>query len=633
MAYMVKQILVKTVQYADEVVNVAAQARSFRQECLEIKVKTDKLAFLLRQATRVSGDLYERPTRRIIDDVNQVLHKVLILVYKCSANGLRRVFTIIPAAAMRKITQQLGNSISNVSWLLRVSNPADHHDDEYLGLPPIAVNKPILCLIWEQIPILCSGSIQKRTDAAALLVSLARDNYWCGKLIIEEGGVPPLLKLVKEGRLEGQEKAARAIGLLGRDPQCVEQIVNAGACQLFAKVLKEGHMKVQVTVAWAVSELAANGRMCQDSFAQNNTIGLLISHLALETIQEHSKYVIPSKQSMLKYSLVMANSDTNKNSDNQSRTSKNDDESRLHSHMHPEGRQTTTQMQNVVGNSMAANPSMFRDNDDHYQKKHKHQHGLPESSNKLGEFEDPATKAEMKCMAARALRYLCAGNITICQIIIESSALLCFAILLEKGPEEVKYHSAMVLMEITKVAQQNADFRHATFKLSSPAAKAIVDLFLGIIEKADSKLLIPSIRSIGNLARTVRASETRLISSLVKLLDNKEPDVAGEAARALSKYVDPDNFLHSNHCNAIIDAGGVDPLILLVYFGDSVVQIPSCILLCNIALHVPGKIAIYDVPILLEWVSMQAILMQDEKIRTLLPETEKRLGIHRRILL
>ena len=86
---------------------------------------------------------------------------------------------------------------------------ADERYDEYLGLPPIAANEPILCLIWEQVASLLSGaSLDERSDAAASLVSLARDNDRYGKLIIE-GGVPPLLKLLKEGRMDGQENAAR----------------------------------------------------------------------------------------------------------------------------------------------------------------------------------------------------------------------------------------------------------------------------------------------------------------------------------------------------------------------------------------------------------------------------------------
>lgn len=102
-----------------------------------------------------------------------------------------------------------------------------------------------MCFIWEHIAILCTGSVNDRSDAAASLVSLARDNDRNGKLIIEEGGVGPLLKLLKEGKLEGQENAAKAIGLLGCDPENVQHMVNAGVCLVFVKILIEGLMKGQ----------------------------------------------------------------------------------------------------------------------------------------------------------------------------------------------------------------------------------------------------------------------------------------------------------------------------------------------------------------------------------------------------
>ncbi|KAL6524397.1 hypothetical protein OROHE_016068 [Orobanche hederae] len=640
MADIVKQILAKPIQYADEVTKLADQASSFRQECLEIKAKTVRLAELLRQAARASGDLYERPTRRIIDDTEQVLDKALTLVFKCRTNGLRRIFTIIPAAAFRKIAQQLENSIGDVSWLLRVSTPADDRDDEYLGLPPIAANEPILCLIWEQIAILCSGTIEERTDAAASLVSLARDNDRYGSLIIEEGGVPPLLKLAKEGRMEGQENAARAIGLLGRDPESVEQIVNAGACQVFAKILKEGHMKVQVVVAWAVSELAAHHRKCQDPFAQNNIIRLLVKHLAFETIPEHSKYAITSKQSMSMsmsiHSIVMAN----KHGDMEN-TNPRDDDRQFPSHMMP-GHESTNQMHNVVANTIAMKPSkslegdqknMKSNNQNHHQhqKHNKHHDALAGSSiKKHRELEDPATKAEMKSMAARALRYLCAGNISICRSVTESRALLCLAVLLEKGPEEVKYNSAMALMEITAVAEQDVALRRSAFKPTAPVAKAVVDQFLRIIEQPDSELMVPSIRSIGNLARTFRATETRFIHPLVHLLDESEPEVTSEAALALNKFAGPDNFLHDTHCKEIIKAGGVKHLLPLVYFGEQMVQIPCFVLLCYLALHVPDSeiLAQEEVLNLLEWGTKQSTIMQDKDIEILVCEAKKRLELY-----
>jgi hypothetical protein len=58
-------------------------------------------------------------------------------------------------------------------------------------------------------------------------VSLALQSDRYGKLIIGEGGVGPLLKLMKEGNIEGQKNAARAIGLLKVINSVVILITNA----------------------------------------------------------------------------------------------------------------------------------------------------------------------------------------------------------------------------------------------------------------------------------------------------------------------------------------------------------------------------------------------------------------------
>jgi hypothetical protein len=98
---------------------------------------------------------------------------------------VKRVFTIIPAGSFKKMITHLDNSIGDVSWLLRVSTASGDEDgDAHLGLPPIAQNEPILFLIWEQIATLQTGSLETRADAAASLVSLARDNDRYGKSVI-----------------------------------------------------------------------------------------------------------------------------------------------------------------------------------------------------------------------------------------------------------------------------------------------------------------------------------------------------------------------------------------------------------------------------------------------------------------
>ncbi|XP_021773856.1 uncharacterized protein LOC110737814 [Chenopodium quinoa] len=645
MGEIVKQILTRPVQLADQITKGADEAIQFRPECLELQGKTKKLADLIRQAARAANDLYERPTRRIIDDTEQVLEKALALVDKCRTRSLlKRVFTIIPNAAFRKMIAQLDNSIGDVSWLLRVSAPKNDDDDDigYLGLPPIAANEPILCLIWEQLANLSTGSLDDRSDAAASLVSLARDNERYGKLIIEEGGVGPLLKLAKEGKPEGQENAARCIGLLGRDQESVEQIVNAGVCSVFAKMLKDGQMKVQALVAWAVSELAAHYPKCQDHFAQNNVIRLLVSHLAFETIEEHSKYAIAKRKKMSIHSVVM---DSKEGSETSPRNGScgglktdHEDEKQMTNQMKPVGKmQGETQMANVVNDTMVrrtskgdagsgsgCNKNAKNQNQNHVQ------HLLAGGSIKGREFEDPEIKAEMKAMAARALWHLAKGNVSICRSITESRALLCFAVLLEKGQEEVKYNSAMALMEITSVAEENTDLRRTAFKPTSPAAKAVVDQLLKVVTEASSELLVPCIRSIGNLARTYRATETRIIDPLVKLIDERETEIMLEAVIALLKFACSENYLRVVHCKSIIEGSGVKHLIQLVYFGEQVVQIPALILLCYIALHVPDSevLAQEEVLIVLEWATKQGHIMQDLQVDDLLPEAKSRLELY-----
>ncbi|XP_073041208.1 uncharacterized protein [Primulina eburnea] len=638
MGDLVKQILAKPIQLSDQVIKAAENAGSFKQECSELKSKTERLAGLLRQVARASNELYDRPTRRIIEDTQQALDKTLSLVLKCNGNGLiKRVFTIIPTAAFRKISAQLENSIGDVSWLLRVSAPADDRLDEYLGLPPIAANEPILYLIWEQIATLYTGTIDDRADAAASLVSLARDNDRYGKLIIEEGGIGPLLKLLKDGKLEGQENAARAIGLLGKDSESVEHFIHAGVCSVFVKILKEGPMKVQAVVAWATSELASHYPKCQDLFVQHNIIRLLVSHLAFETVEEHSKYAVVSTATSVHAAVVLASSN-NKNSNVTSTNFGGKDGGLLKgSHVedekslipHPPGYKHPNQMHNVVTSTMALKAGNGKRNNHHPPPT---LYSVSVSSNKAREMEDPDTKSDMKEMAARALWKLAKGNSLICRSITESRALLCFAVLLDKGTKKVQYNSAMALMEITAVAEEDADLRKSAFKPNSPACKAVVDQLFRIIEKADSEseLLVPCIKSIGNLARTFKATETRMISPLVSLLDDPGVEVSEEACVALTKFACSDNYLHVDHSKAIIGAGGAKHLVQLVYLGEQIVQKQALILLSYIALHVPDseEFAQTEVLTVLEWASKQAVLMQDCHVEELSMEAIGKLELY-----
>ena len=50
---------------------------------------------------------------------------------------------------------------------------------------------------------------------------------------MEEGWAKPLLKLIKEGKIDGQVNIAQTIGLLGRNPESIEPMIHMGVCSLF----------------------------------------------------------------------------------------------------------------------------------------------------------------------------------------------------------------------------------------------------------------------------------------------------------------------------------------------------------------------------------------------------------------
>ncbi|KAL9253594.1 hypothetical protein AKJ16_DCAP06616 [Drosera capensis] len=662
---LVKQKLVRPIQLADQVIKTADEASSFKTELSELKSKTSKLADLLRQAARSSSDLYDRPTLRILDNTEQVLEKALSLAVKCrSGNGiLKRALTIIPAAAFRKTASMVDNSVWDVSWLLRASagngdssDSNSNSNSDLLGLPPIASNEPILCLIWEQIAILHHGSLEDKSEAAASLVSLAKDNDRYGELIVKEGGVGPLLKLIKEGKIEGQENAVKAMGLLGRVPESVEMMVKAGVCQVFAKILKEGNMKVQAMVAWAVAELAEHYVKCQDHFAQQGVVRLLVGHLAFETVQEHSRYTVvggngQQRPNSVHQAAVVMVSGNNGAGGSQGLNHRDhgfvDHDDHYTQIPHPSGRvfPSHNTLHKVVTSTMAmkAQPSLngVQKNGNngstsngkgagvpsqsplHHLSSGSHQQSLNGNVDKGKEAEDPATKADMKAKAAAALWRLANGNPAICRSITESRALLCFAVLLEKGSPETQYNSAMALMEITAVAERDTDLRRSAFKPNSPACKAVVEQLLKVIEEADAHFLVPCVKAIGNLARMFTATETRFIGPLVQLLETENAELSREAAVALTKFANGDNYLHLDHSKAIISAGGIKHLVQLVYFGEAIVKAPALVLLCYIAFNVPEELVGNDVLTVLEWASKQPNLTQDEREGLLLEAKSK----------
>ncbi|KAJ8432971.1 hypothetical protein Cgig2_032803 [Carnegiea gigantea] len=221
-----------------------------------------------------------------------------------------------------------------------------------------------------------------------------------------------------------------------------------------------------------------------------------------------------------------------------------------HSRKSQRSQQMASSISNALQEKRATSPSDPNTQRKNVRSKHypTHHHVLTGSSIKGREFEDPTIRAHMKAMATRALWYVAKGNVSICRSITESRALL--------EQMRCKYNSAMAVMEITAMVEENMDLRKTAFKATSPAAKAILDQLLKVVTKANSELLIPCIESL----------ETRITEPLVKLIDENEPEVTLEAVITLVKFACSAKYLCATHCKTIIGAGGVKHLIQLVYF-------------------------------------------------------------------
>ncbi|KAJ8753526.1 hypothetical protein K2173_022767 [Erythroxylum novogranatense] len=522
---------------ADQVIKHANAVGPSKQELFSDLVnQVDRLSHMLRAAVRLAiatPSLYDRPLRRIVADITKNLERTLTLVRKCKHTGvLRQMFSITTSNDFRKVSNLLESSTADMKWLLSIF---ESEGGTNLSLPPIASNDPILAWVWSYMSTMHMGQLKDRADAANELASLARDNDRNKKMIVEEGGILPLLKLFKEDASpDAQIAAATALYNIANDQERVRSIVDAHGVPMIVGVLGDSPMKVQVEVAKLVSRMAELDPIAQEEFARENVIRPLVSSLCADLVfdvgNNHS-----GKKSI--HSIVELNKEL---------AYKNYGSNNSHSDSSSHG-------------------------SSHYRK----ERGM----------ETPEELHNLNVCCAEALWKLSKGNLSNSRKITETRGLLCLAKIIEKEKGDLQFNCLMAVKEITLVAEDNVDLRRAAFKTNLPAAKAVLDQLLRLIqEESHPALQIPSIVSIGCLARTFPARETRIILPLVSQLGNRNVDVATEAAIALGKFVCPENFNCSEHSKAVIEFGGVKHLMRLLRAGDRS-QMQGLVLLCYLALN------------------------------------------------
>ncbi|KAL2493402.1 armadillo repeat only 4 [Abeliophyllum distichum] len=224
---------------AERVIKFAKEAESFKPENNDLATQVAQTSQQLRAVARLttaSAVIYDRPIRRVTADITKSLDRVLALSRKCrhkKTNVLRHVLSIITTNDFKKVSNLLDSSLADVRWLLSIFNPDSENGTINLSLPPIASNDPILAWVWSNI-----AAVQMGRSEAAQDLALAGDNDRTKKVIVEENGIPPLLKLLKENvNSDAQNAAANALYNLADDQERVEVIANALGVQIIAKAL------------------------------------------------------------------------------------------------------------------------------------------------------------------------------------------------------------------------------------------------------------------------------------------------------------------------------------------------------------------------------------------------------------
>ncbi|OMO75182.1 Armadillo [Corchorus capsularis] len=210
-------------------------AQSFLHQWLDVVKRVNRLTLMLetlldfiKYSTKKS--LYLRPVDVILEEVQRSLKHALAMASNCNLqNVFCRIFTFTTESPdFQTLFRNLNDSSGNMRWLLEVYDPKNNgtFGGIIVFLPPIAINNPFLLLVWHCIATVQMGRhLSDRIDAVNSLASLAEDNDMYKRCIVEERGVPVLLKLLEESPfLEAQIAAINALCIIA-DVEEIMQII------------------------------------------------------------------------------------------------------------------------------------------------------------------------------------------------------------------------------------------------------------------------------------------------------------------------------------------------------------------------------------------------------------------------
>ncbi|RRT57404.1 hypothetical protein B296_00047286 [Ensete ventricosum] len=586
----VEEDLSRLITLADRLKKFAADADSWRAECSQLTHRADLIATALRAVARRLSSLphqppYFAPVRRVAASADRSLDRAISFARRCRR---RRRLLLLPspaallrflipfaangAADFRRALAHVDASLADLRWLLSLY-PYDDGEGSAaapvgvgLSLPPIAATDPVLSYVWT-----CVAAVQMavrpsdRADAAQFLANLARDGHRNRWLIVDEGGVPPLLALLEDRDDEAsQSAAAAALSNLCTDRELISIVADAFAIPVIVQTLSDStSTRLQSQLASLMSRMAALDDLACEEFARENAILPLVALLSSDV---------------------------------------------------PLGDDVNTAPPPSMTASLSTRSSRV---------------SLGNGGGDVDNDESPAAKLELKTACAEALWMLCKGSIESSRKVAETVGLLCLAKLMETEEDQLQLNCLRTVVEIAAAAESDAYLRGSAFKKNSSAAKPVVEQLLRLAQQGRSpSVQTAAIRAVGSLARTFPAREARVLQPLVAQLGNQDSDVSAEAAMALGKFASSDNYLCAAHAAAIVELEGVRPLMRLLRPGEKS-QLPGLVLLCCLASHVPSHEALERERVLLTLESVRRrAVARHPSLKELLPRAIRQLQLY-----
>ncbi|KAF5741092.1 Armadillo repeat only 4 [Tripterygium wilfordii] len=206
-------------------------------------------------------------------------------VRKCKRRNIfRRLLSISNAGDFRRLINLLDSSIGDMRWLLRIFDYEGSRGG-ILSLPPIASDDPILAWVWSFIATIYMAELPEIIEAVNEIAALVQDNDRNKKIFVEEGGVTPLLKMIKDRTTtEAQIAAMRALYMLCNNEERVRVVVNESGIEIVVQilVLLVSPIRAQIQAAKLVARMAEHDPIAREEFGRENAIRPLMNYLALD---------------------------------------------------------------------------------------------------------------------------------------------------------------------------------------------------------------------------------------------------------------------------------------------------------------------------------------------------------------